>query len=281
MDEILLHPSTEQAITRSLASDNHAFALSGPYGSGKGYLAIKMAAILIGTRPSPQQVFRIDEDAKPISIDNIRRLQAFLRLKVAGTGKVRRVIIIENAQAMTLEAQNALLKTLEEPPADTRIIITTTDLNRLQPTVTSRVNAINVKPCSLAQLRNYITTKGYDYLDKDIEKAFLISNGCTALCLALLADDEHPLKEAIGEAKAFLTVSVYDRLLKVDRLSKDKEALYLFIFALQRVLQAAAKGKHPDLNSLAKSMRSVYLAQKELSSNANSKLLLTDLSLSL
>ncbi|MEI9914152.1 MAG: hypothetical protein WDN66_04200 [Candidatus Saccharibacteria bacterium] len=58
-------------------------------------------------------------DLKSISIDEVRAINDFLMLKVPVKRTINRIVIIEKAERLTLEAQNALLKNLEEPPLGT------------------------------------------------------------------------------------------------------------------------------------------------------------------
>ncbi len=88
---------------------------------------------VINLKPKP--------DKANIGIDQVRDLLTKLSFKAAG----QRLVIISPAELLTLEAQNALLKTLEEPPPATFLILTTSQPNRLIPTVRSRCHLIFIK----------------------------------------------------------------------------------------------------------------------------------------
>lgn len=85
----------------------------------------------------------IIEHDKAIGIGEIRELQKRLFLKPL-RGKFK-AVILKNAQNLTLEAQNALLKVLEEPPPNTFIILTVAKKDLLLPTTTSRCKVIEIK----------------------------------------------------------------------------------------------------------------------------------------
>lgn len=280
MDELLLHPLTRQALKSVLRSSHHAIALVGPYGAGKGFLATKLVETLLGLSYKGHQVFRLATN-EAIGIEDIRGLQSFLRLKTTGTGNIRRVIIIEDAQNLTIEAQNALLKTLEEPPADTKIILTITDMNSLRQTIYSRLQIVHIQPVASEQATNYFTSQGYD--KNIVHKAFLISSGHVGLCSALIKDSGHKLIHAISDAKTFLAAPVYDRLLKVDALAKDKDQAALLLFAVKRVLSAATKNSKDEqfLGAMAKRLKVAYNMERSLPANPNMKLLLTNFALNL
>ncbi|MDJ0875820.1 MAG: DNA polymerase III subunit delta' [Desulfobacterales bacterium] len=103
--------------------------------------------VLSGNHPD---VIRIDPVGPIIRIDQIRDLIATLAKKPYGRG--RRVAIIAGAHAMNPEAGNALLKMLEEPPADTILILTAPQTSDLLPTIVSRCQHIRFRPLTPATL---------------------------------------------------------------------------------------------------------------------------------
>lgn len=338
MNDALIHPVTKTALENVASGQHHATALIGPYGAGKGFLATKLADMMLGDDYSEHQIFRIisgttshlglrqdgrrgvvpdssdssggvseryvsggDEmsgagnrrsDPKKqvirgakeqsIGIEEIRSIQSFLRLRFPGTKATRRILIIEDAHYLTIEAQNALLKTLEEPPADAKIILTITGTTSLRQTIYSRLQQIHIRPCTLGQTTEYFRAQNGEYDAAAIRKAHLISRGYAGLLIALVRDQEHALSAAINDAKTFLSTDTYERMLKVDALSKDKEKAALLLYALKRVLSAAAQGaKDSTAQAMAGRLRIIYMAEKTLVSNPNTKLLLTDLALAL
>jgi len=84
----------------------------------------------------------------------------------------RKVYIINNADLMTVQAANTFLKTLEEPPKDTVIILLTTNINLLLPTIVSRSQVIKFKKISIKEIKEFLI-KNYK---ADEQKASVISN---------------------------------------------------------------------------------------------------------
>lgn len=130
----------------------HALMLSGPRGVGKALVAEAFASILLnpqdqgepsriaalieaGTHPDLIQITP-ETGKKVISIDQIRDLGERLSLTPHFGGL--KVAVINPAESMTIQASNALLKTLEEPPGDTVILLLTPNKGRLAQTVKSR-----------------------------------------------------------------------------------------------------------------------------------------------
>lgn len=85
-----------------------------------------------------------------IGIEDIRNLQRFLSLKPFHSRQ--KVALIKEAQNLTTEAQNAFLKTLEEPPANSLIILTAPNTTFLLPTIVSRCQIVQLPPKSQVQL---------------------------------------------------------------------------------------------------------------------------------
>ncbi|MBU2592025.1 MAG: hypothetical protein ABH867_00470 [Patescibacteria group bacterium] len=79
---------------------------------------------------------------KSIGIEEVRRVKTFLSKK--SWQEKLKLVIVEEAQTMTLEAQNAFLKTLEEPPKNSEIILISNNRDSLLPTVVSRCRIIEI-----------------------------------------------------------------------------------------------------------------------------------------
>lgn len=281
---ILLQAHTETAFKKALGSNAHAWLISGPEGGGKGHVARHFASSKLGL-DSPEALEKhpyyrlITPENNAISIDHIRELQKFLQLKTPGNAPFRRAVIIEDAHFMTNEAQNALLKALEEPPADTIIILTAPRTLRLRETIYSRVQQLAVLPLSKPQVVEHL---GKDFDTAKLEKAYMMSAGHVGLLYALLHDKDHVLIDQIQLAKQLFSGTVYDRLLRVDGLSKQKESLPAFLQACKLIAstalhQAARKDNDKLVQRLHASLQAIYSAEAALPRNPNAKLLLTDL----
>lgn len=86
------------------------------------------------------------EEKLSIGIDQIRQLR--LAIAIKPTNRQPKVVIIQNAETLTEEAQNALLKTLEEPPDNAYLILLTKNTDFLLPTVISRCQVIELPASS-------------------------------------------------------------------------------------------------------------------------------------
>jgi len=192
MKDLALHDTTRVQLEYFLRSPAHALLLVGPDGIGKTAIAEALILELLGLADGelhryPHFLY-LQPDGDSISIEAIRQLQKFLQLKTAGTRPLRRAILIEHAQGLTTEAQNAYLKLLEEPPADTLMILTADTPRALLPTILSRLQAITVRAPGEAQLESLLQSSHKD--DAARRQAYFMSGGLPGLLTALLADDQ-------------------------------------------------------------------------------------------
>jgi DNA polymerase-3 subunit delta' len=99
----------------------------------------------------------LDEEKKAIGINQIREINR--QLAFAPVLGRYRMIIIDPAEKMTIEAANAFLKTLEEPPPGTVFILTVRDPKDLLPTIVSRCQRVPFKPLPTGEIANWLVTE--------------------------------------------------------------------------------------------------------------------------
>ncbi len=279
---------TREKVDNFIKHPSNALAITGVSGSGKYQVAQHIASEVfdvsedkVATSPYIKVISATGKDA----IATVRDAQEFLQLTVPGKAVFRRCIIIADADNLGHEAQNALLKTLEEPPEDTVIIVTVSDENKLLDTVKSRLSWLKVHPLSqeeaLAKLQD-------TYPKNEVTKAWHISEGAIGLLINILQDNEtHPLVAAIEQAKGTLKQSAFERLTSLDPFLKSKEFnLQLFLDATHRLLRAAlssaaAKGDKRQAQMLATQIKNTLQAKEHVQKNVQPKLVLTELFYSL
>jgi DNA polymerase-3 subunit delta' len=287
IDELILHPQTKQQVVQYISRPSHALLLVGDNGVGKGQLAAVIAAEIVqlsiaGLYQHPY-FSHIEPEKDSISIDLIRQLQRFLQLKTLGTEPLRRIVIIEHAEGLTTEAQNAYLKLLEEPPADTLMILTVDNQRALLPTILSRLPMIMVCTPAEIDVKAYFSAQGND--TATLNQAFFLSGGLPGLMHALLAGDvTHPLMEGVTLAKEILQKQTFERLALIDGLAKQKDTVKYVIEALLRIAQtmldqSAKQGDQAKLRQWLRILKVSSDASTALSQNANAKLVLSNLML--
>lgn len=283
MAELVVHPKTKQQLDRLATHASHAVLLTGPKGIGKATLAAFIAEQLLDIPKGslakyPHVIFIRSQERKAIGIEQIRELEHFTSLKIPGSKPIARIALIEDAQAMTLEAQNALLKTLEEPPSDTVLILTTAHPHALLPTIRSRVQSVAVTKPARADIEKFFSGLGSE---QDRKQALAISGGLPGLMTVLLSKDtEHPLTEAVAVSRELLQAPVFERLLRVDELSKRKEFCQDVCFVLMQMAHTALSTATPATRWQTV-LSAAYEAQEQLIANTQPKLVLTNLMLQL
>lgn len=175
----------ERVLAEALASGrmHHAWLLAGPKGAGKATLAYRFARAALAAPserdPSGQTldvgatttaarqvgalshpgllVIRRPYDVKAkrfsasIPVDEVRRLRNFLGHRAAGDGW--RVVIVDEANELNVNAANALLKSLEEPPVRTVFLLLSSAPGELVPTIRSRCRMLTLSPLGTSDLR--------------------------------------------------------------------------------------------------------------------------------
>ncbi|MBC8527180.1 MAG: DNA polymerase III subunit delta' [Candidatus Cloacimonetes bacterium] len=132
-------------------------------------------------KSTPYSRFQFSK-ATSIQIDTIRNLERKIRFK-PGEGKYR-IIIIAEADEMTRSAANAFLKTLEEPPSYVIIILTTTKLSALLPTIISRCQKVRFNPIPPEIVEKHLIEK-YQIEELQAKICARISNGSIAKAILM------------------------------------------------------------------------------------------------
>lgn len=280
--KLLMNPTTDQQVQAFLGSPTHALTLVGPAGSGKARLADYIIGRVLQTDsindyPYFRRLQSIDD--KAIGIELIRELRDFLTFKVPSQKTWHRAVLIDGADDLTLEAQNAMLKLLEEPPLGTFFVLTATSPNALLPTIRSRSVTLTMHAPSKHDLEQALA----DQFDAtEIKQAYAMSDGLPELMEELLQNKDHQLWQAADLAKQLLAQSRYERLLQVDGLAKNKAAALDLTFVLQQMAHIALRtAQGAQAQRWRNVLESAYDASEALNSNVQAKLVLTNLMLKL
>lgn len=170
----------------------HALLIEGPLGSGRRTLArlIARAALCRDTHPAarpcgtcaacqkatPPDLTEVGGEGASLSVDTIRRLRedAFL----LPNESQYRVMILAEAQTMTPQAQNALLKILEEPPAHLLFILTCDARTSLLETIRSRCVCLSLAPTTWEEAEPVLTDRLPKEDVAELQRAHSLFGGC-------------------------------------------------------------------------------------------------------
>jgi DNA polymerase III subunit delta' len=213
------HEST-QALLRAAVSQQrlpHAWLFAGPDGVGKHAMAMALAAWLqceaggddacgvcaacrqIAASSHPDVLLvAVAAGKKEIGVDRARDVKRFTQLQPV-RGRLK-IAVIDDAHMLTVAAQNALLKTLEEPPARSLVILVANNADALLPTVRSRCQRVSFLPLPAAAVADVLMAQGTD--PAAAQELASIADGspgrALALGSALLGARRAPLAQALA-----------------------------------------------------------------------------------
>jgi replication-associated recombination protein RarA len=283
--QLLVHPLSQQHLDSLTHAPSHAILLAGPAGSGKVQLARRLAEDILSLEAGEFMHYpyglTVGEGADTsIGIEAIRQLEQFLGRKVPSDKTYHRAVIVEDSQRLTTEAQNALLKTLEEPPQGTVLIMTVDAVQNLLPTVRSRLQIITIKKPSLTDTLSHFAASGRG--ETELRRLYAMTGGLPGAMQAVLDDQDHPLVTMAGRARTLLGQTTYERLLQVDQLAKERDSTAQLLTVLQEMAHLALQtASQKTALRWQVVLRAAYEAQAALNQSGQPKLVLTKLMLEL
>ena len=257
MTSLVLHDDAKIIIERLSARLPHAVLLGGVRGIGLHTIARRIAAAHTKT------ILELGESEDTIGIDTIRQLYNQLRTKHSEYV----VVILDDADTMTLEAQNAFLKLLEEPGDHISFILTSHMPTRLLPTIASRVQQYLLPPPTQDSTKAILAKSDADTIKKG--QIGFISQGLPAEMMRLLHDDAYfeLTSESMKSAKKFIEETAYGKLLIAYRYGTDRVKAGIFLDALQVLLRHSLV-RAPQLKT-AQTLAAVVHAHEKLQENGH------------
>lgn len=268
-DQLLGHERARSFLARAAAEGTlaPAYLFTGPPRIGKKLVALTFARALLcreeggvpcgtcsscrkadlGVHPDLRllepQVNTGRSTARSIKIEHIREMQRAVSLK-AHEGN-RKIVLIDDAEFLTEQAGNALLKILEEPPDDTVFLLVSSSLNALLPTIVSRCQIVPFSPLPEDQVARIVA----ETQDLEADAARLLaalSRGRVGQALELSAA---PREEYLALAFSLLTrrpeegfAQAHSRLQNLGKERRDLEAFLEFFLLLSRDLLVLKSG---------------------------------------
>jgi len=269
--DVLGHDGAVAELRRVIAAGRvpAAILLLGPAGIGKRALADALAARLLctaegddacgvcaqcvrvagGTHPDLRVVLR-DADRKDVRTEQVRELTRWLSLTPLMAG--RKVGIFDGAHEVNEHGQNALLKTLEEPPGSTVLLLTASAPSLLLPTVRSRCRQVRLEPLPAPLVRDIIVAKGVEASDADALAS--LAEGSPGRALALTGADEQKARQAVlatlPELRTLDATEISKRAQELARGAADT-GLAVMLAWYRDVLGAALLGPDAELRLAA------------------------------
>ncbi len=287
MDSPLIQKQTKKQIDNFISSPSNSLLLVGQGGSGKSTIAHYICSRVLGDAKimAGSNFLLVEPIEGLISIESIRSIGSFIKLKSTGSGSFNRCIIIDSSEKMNVAAQNTLLKTLEEPPEGTLIILCVDSLQSLLPTILSRLSVIDIRKVPKSDLTEYFINKGYS--EKEVTLAVLVSDGRIGMVNSILSNKADINLSVLKSAKEIIGMSKNDRLIKINTLSKQERSdLISLVDGLINIARASlnASADRDNSKSIAtwnKVLSESLSAKQGLMVNGSKKLVLTKLFLAI
>jgi len=216
LNDLVLHERTRMLAEKLISNLPHALIIDGPVGTG----VLALAKALSHSTGSPEMILQpkksqngqmvVDEKEGSIIIEDIRQLYEQTRTRQPQT----HVYILDTGErSMTIAAQNAFLKLLEEPRPNLHFIITTHQFDQLLPTIRSRSQRLALLPVSSEQTMDIISGLNISDATTRTRLAF-VGRGRPALIKRLAADKTayDARVQIMSDAKTMIGGTKYEKL---------------------------------------------------------------------
>ena len=245
-NDILGHEQIKEHFRNAVQTGkvSHAYILSGEAGMGRKSLANAFALSLLcekGTaKPCmqchackqvmsgnhPDLIFVNHEKPNSIGVDDIRE-QINDTIMVRPYSSYYKIYIVDEAEKMTAQAQNALLKTIEEPPSYAIIMLLTTNQEAFLPTILSRCVQLKLKPLQDSVVRTYLMESlGIPEVKAEIYAAFARGNLGKAIHLASSEDFQLMYTELLHMLKHLKDMDITELLDYIKKLKDESLDIY-------------------------------------------------------
>ena len=271
-ENIIGNESIKNTLEKSIKTNQitHSYLMIGIQGIGKKLLAKEYAKNILGSNDiiNNPDFLCIEPDGNSIKIEQIRNLQKEIQEKPIISKK--KVYIIDDADLMTKEAQNCLLKTLEEPPEFAVIILIGANENAFLPTIKSRCIILHFNRLSDLEIKSYLQQQ---YKELNVTQSMLdIAGGSIGRAINLKDKQEQYLKveEIIKKKKK---KDLIDIIQASEILYKSKEDINDILDYINIILLKKAKENYLYTNCI----KIVENTKKRLAQNANYDMSIDDM----
>ena len=231
---------------------SHAYILTGEAGMGRKSIANAFAMTLLcekgGSEPCmmchsckqvmsgnhPDLIYVTHEKPGSIGVDDVRE-QINDTIMIRPYSSYYKIYIVDEAEKMTVQAQNALLKTIEEPPAYAVVMLLADNPGALLPTISSRCVQLNLKPVGDQLVKDYLMNEMHvpDY-QAEVDASLAQGNIGKAERIARSPEYEETLENALRMAKYADSMPLYEIVETIKKLTAEKDNIddYFDIFSL-------------------------------------------------
>jgi len=271
MTNLVINISSEKTLLALVNNMPQSLLLSGEPGIGIGAIS-RYIAELRQVSPIiilPEKDEKIDLAKGVIGVDIMRRLYDETRTKTAND----RIIIIDFAERMTQQAQNAFLKLLEEPGSGIYFILVSHSISKLLPTILSRTEKLEIRPITIKQSEALLDALNVSDGVKRSQLLFMAEGLPAELC-RLSSDDAYFAKRSliVRDARELIRGGLYQKLLIAQNYKDDRLAVLLLLLDMAKILKKSIIA-NPQASALSQ-INSILTAYQQIETNGNIRLIL-------
>lgn len=321
---LLGHEWAESLLREHIQRDElrHAYLFTGAPGTGRRSLALELAkAVNCQKPPSPGEycddcrvckqinklqqpdlsIVEAEAEGAMIKVDQVRELQHSLSL--APFEARYRVALLRNFHLANANAQNALLKTLEEAPRQVILLVTADSAENVLPTIASRCEILRLRPLAVPALEQALVQR-WSFINEDARLYAHLAGGRVGRAISLAADSnaQELRKNWLDDLVRLFGLNIRDRFALTDSISRSRDQLRpelqnwltyardLFLVSTDTSTPLTNIDREGEIRQLASRlgpdailglMKSLQFSLEALDQNANLKLLVDNLLLDL
>jgi DNA polymerase-3 subunit delta' len=271
MKKPLINPASDLVLSLMLRDMPQALLLTGPTGVGLGTLAKYLAGQIGKLRfvVLPEKDEKVDIEKGVISVDSIRRL--YTQTRSIQTGKI--VILIDYAERMGAQAQNAFLKLLEEPSTGVHFILATHTPSKLLATITSRAQSVEIKPVLKKQTEELLDELNVTDAKKR-QQLIYMATGLPAELTRLATDEAYfTVRSAVmRDARDLLQANTYRKLQVANKYRDNRDGALTLLDYTASILKHSISDKPQE--SLVNQLDALLFARQQIEANGNIRICL-------
>jgi DNA polymerase-3 subunit delta' len=277
-EEILGNEKAKQILEKSAKTNktSHSYLFVGTYGIGKKQIAKEFAKMLLcidenekycnkcksciefSSNNNPD-FFLIEPESGSLKIDQIREMQKRVAEKPIISNK--KIFIIDDADLMTSEAQNCLLKTLEEPPEYATIILIGTNESDFLTTIKSRCTIMHFEPIENDLIKQYMQEKEGIVVEEN-----MLSTFCGSIGKAIEITSKAELYQSINNViKKLENTDIIEVMNLGEKIYKTKEEIFNILEYINVILLEQSRKNYKYANCI----NIVEETRKRIKANAN------------
>ena len=267
----IINPASEKILLMVSKRLPQALLLTGESGVGLSTIGRYIAELhkVVPMIILPEKDEKIDIDKGVISVDSMRHLFNETRTKTVGN----RIIIIDYAERMTHQAQNAFLKLLEEPGKGIHFILISHSTSKLLPTILSRTEILDIRPITIEQSEKLLDLlKVADKIKRS--QLLFMAAGRPAELTSLASDDIYFDKRSmtVRDARELLRGNLYQKLLIAQHYKDDRASALMLLIDMASILKRSITD-HPQIDTISR-IDAVLDAYQRIEANGNIRLCL-------